>query len=110
MWGENYASVLSCVYPVLAGLVQTIWIGMGLLVVYAQGLGVPFIIMALLLNLTLWNNLLGRIRRYLPQLNAASAVLLFVLGLLVFSDNLILISNWITQTYGTGLVYEHFPA
>ena len=75
MWGENYASVLSCVYPVLAGQVQTIWIGMGLLSVYALGLGVPFTIMALLLNLTLEKNLLGRIRLYLPQLNAASAVL-----------------------------------
>ena len=73
-WTPCFGPVLASIL-VLAGQAQTIWIGMGLLSVYALGLGVPFTIMALLLNLTLEKNLLGRIRLYLPQLNAASAVL-----------------------------------
>jgi cytochrome c-type biogenesis protein len=76
---------------------------MSLLAVYALGLGVPFIIMAFLLNLSLGKNLLGTIRRYMPQLNAGSGILLIAMGLLVFTGNLIILSNWITQTFGTGL-------
>ena len=51
-WTPCFGPVLASI-RVLAGQAQTIWIGMGLLAVYALGLGVPFIIMAMLLNLTL---------------------------------------------------------
>jgi hypothetical protein len=36
-------------------------------------------------------------------LNAASGALLIAMGLLVFTGNLILLSNWIRQTFGSGL-------
>ena len=96
--GPILASIL-----VIAGQAETIWVGMSLLALYALGLGVPFIIMAFLLNLSLGKNLLGTIRRYMPQLNAGSGILLIAMGLLVFTGNLIMLSNWITQTFGTGL-------
>lgn len=64
-WTPCFGPVLASIL-VLAGQAQEIWFGMGLLAVYALGLGVPFIIMAMQLNLTLEKNLLGRICRYLP--------------------------------------------
>jgi hypothetical protein len=39
----------------------------------------------------------------MPQLTAASGVLLISMGLLVFTGNLIELSNFITQRFGTGL-------
>lgn len=39
----------------------------------------------------------------MPQLSAASGALLIVMSLLVYSGNLILLSNRITETFGTGL-------
>lgn len=97
-----------CIGPVLASILaiasqaDTVVVGMGLLLAYALGLGIPFILMALLLNRAAGKRTLSGIRRYLPQLTLASGVLLVTMGLLVFSGNLIQLSNWITSTFGTG--------
>ncbi|MEA3440888.1 MAG: cytochrome c biogenesis protein CcdA [Chloroflexota bacterium] len=97
-----------CIGPVLASILaiasqaDTVVVGMGLLLVYALGLGVPFIIMALLINRAAGKRTIAGIRRYLPQLTMVSGVLLVTMGLLVFSGNLIRLSNWITATFGTG--------
>jgi cytochrome c-type biogenesis protein len=98
-----------CIGPVLAsilavaGQASTVGIGMALLLAYALGLGVPFILMALLMNRAIGRRTLGRVRQYLPQLSMASGALLITMGLLVFTGNLIQLSNWITATFGTGL-------
>lgn len=98
-----------CIGPVLASILaiasqaETVGLGMGLLLVYALGLGVPFILAAILFNHAVGRNAIARIQRYMPQMTVASGVLLIVMGLLVFTGNLIAISNWITQTFGTGL-------
>ncbi len=98
-----------CIGPVLASILaiasqaDTVFVGMGLLLTYALGLGVPFILMAVALNRASGKRVVGRIRQYMPQLTAGSGVLLIFMGLLVFTGNLITISNWITQTFGTGL-------
>jgi cytochrome c-type biogenesis protein len=98
-----------CIGPVLASILavasqaSTVGWGMALLVVYALGLGVPFILMAIVMNRTVGRNAIGHIRRYMPQLTAASGALLVVMGLLVFTGNLLQLSTWITERFGTGL-------
>jgi cytochrome c-type biogenesis protein len=98
-----------CIGPVLASILavasqaETVGIGMALLLAYALGLGVPFILMALLMNRAVGRQAITRIRRYIPQLTMASGALLITMGLLVFTGNLIELSNWITSTFGTGL-------
>ncbi len=98
-----------CIGPVLASILAlasqagTVGLGMGLLLAYALGLGLPFILVALFLNRTAGRWALGQIRQFMPQLSAASGALLIGMGLLVFTGNLIVISNWITSTFGTGL-------
>ena len=98
-----------CIGPVLASILavasqaETVFAGMGLLLVYALGLGVPFILMALAMNQASGKKVLTGVRRYLPQITMASGVLLVAMGLLVFTGNLIDLSNWITATFGTGL-------
>ena len=98
-----------CIGPVLASILaiasqaSTVGMGMTLLVVYALGLGVPFILMAVALNRAAGRKTLTRVRRFMPQLTAASGTLLVAMGLLVFTGNLIQISNWFTERFGTGL-------
>jgi len=98
-----------CIGPILASILaiasqaSTVVLGMALLVVYALGLGVPFILMAVALNRAAGRNAIARIRRFMPQLTAASGALLVAMGLLVFTGNLIQISNWFTERFGTGL-------
>jgi cytochrome c-type biogenesis protein len=98
-----------CIGPVLASILaiasqaETIYTGMGLLLAYALGLGVPFFLMAVALNRAAGKKAVASIRRYIPQLTAASGALLIAMGLLVFTGDLIQLSNWITENFGTGL-------
>ena len=98
-----------CIGPILASILaiasqaSTVDMGLALLVVYALGLGVPFILMAVALNRAAGRKTLARVRRFMPQLTAASGTLLVAIGLLVFTGNLIQISNWFTERFGTGL-------
>ena len=98
-----------CIGPILASILviasqaSTVGLGIALLIVYALGLGLPFILMAIALNRATGRNSIGRIRRYMPQITTASGTLLVVMGLLVFTGNLIQISNWFTERFGTGL-------
>jgi cytochrome c-type biogenesis protein len=98
-----------CIGPVLASILavasqaDTVFTGMVLLLAYALGLGVPFILMALVLNRAAGRKAMGVVRQYMPQLSAASGALLIFMGLLVFTGNLIDLSNLITERFGTGL-------
>ena len=98
-----------CIGPILASILavasqaDTVVTGMVLLMAYSLGLGVPFILMALILNRATGQKVIGKIRSYMPQLSAASGALLIFMGLLVFTGNLIDLSNLFTQTFGTGL-------
>jgi cytochrome c-type biogenesis protein len=97
-----------CIGPVLASILalasqaDTVVTGMVLLLAYALGLGVPFILMALVLNRAAGQKAIAKVRRYIPQLSMASGALLIFMGLLVFTGNLIILSNYITATFGTG--------
>lgn len=96
-----------CIGPMLAGILAvasqagTVYQGMGLLFVYALGLGLPFVIAGLLF--TRWSALMKAFQRYAAVFSAASGALMVVLGLLLFSGRLALISAWATQTFGLGL-------
>jgi len=98
-----------CIGPVLASILviasqtDTVYTGMGLLLAYALGLGLPFFLMALGLNRAAGRKTITSIKKYIPHLTAGSGALLVAMGLLVFTGNLIQVSNWITENFGAGL-------
>ena len=97
-----------CIGPFLAGLLalagqeQTVGQGMLLLFVYGLGLGIPFVLAGLALGTAL--RLLRGLRTQMRTLEMASGLLLVGMGLLIFSDRLSLISAWLVNVFGTGLV------
>ncbi|MFF2482286.1 cytochrome c biogenesis CcdA family protein [Paenibacillus sp. NPDC058071] len=81
-----------CVGPILssiliyAGSMETIGKGVLLLVFYSLGLALPFFVSALLMgNLRFY---LNKINRFLPALSVASGVVMIVMGILVFTNQL----------------------
>ncbi len=81
-----------CVGPILAGILllasqtQTVMQGALLLAAYSLGLGIPFLIAgALFSRLTTY---LPRFYRYLPTISLISGILLFLIGLLIFTGSL----------------------
>lgn len=97
-----------CIGPFLAGLLalasqeQTVGQGMLLLFVYGLGLGIPFVLAGLALGTAL--RLMRGLRAQMRALEMTSGLLLVGMGLLIFSDRLSLISAWLINVFGTGLV------
>jgi cytochrome c-type biogenesis protein len=89
-----------CIGPVLtvilatASLQETVVQGMGLLLAYSLGLGVPF----LLAGLGLFK-VFGRLKPYLRTINIVSGLLLAGFGLVLLTGNLGVISGWFSDLF-----------
>jgi len=90
-----------CVGPALAAILAlsanqaTAGQGALLLTGYAAGVGLPFILGALLIDqLSHW---LDRISRYVPLIQKASGVLLVLVGVVILTDSFTAIGFWLEQ-------------
>jgi len=80
-----------CIGPTLAGVIAlatqetTVWQGTGLLIAYAAGLGIPFLLTAFALgSVTPW---LKKFSPHLRKVEIASGILLLLMGVLLLTDN-----------------------
>ncbi len=94
-----------CVGPALASILMlsanqtTAMQGALLLAAYSAGVGVPFILSALLVDyLSGW---LQKVNRYLPMIQKATGALLVILGIIVFTNSFSLIGD-LMQKLGLG--------
>ncbi len=96
-----------CIGPFLGGLLalassqDTVGAGTALLLVYAIGLGVPFLLAGLAGDRSL--GLLRRLRPHMLTVERVSGVLLVGMGVLLFTERLTLVTAWLTRVFGTGL-------
>jgi len=87
-----------CVGPILgailslAGTAETVTTGVGLLVAYSLGLGVPFLLSAIALGSFL--KFFKRYRPFIPTVERAAGVLLVVVGVLVYTNYYIVLNAW----------------
>ncbi|MCS6779179.1 MAG: cytochrome c biogenesis protein CcdA [Geminicoccaceae bacterium] len=92
-----------CVGPVLAGILfvagteETVLRGALLLAAYAAGLGLPFVLAALLLDRAVAG--LRRMRRWIPTVERATGALLVGTGLLFVTGRLNELSFWLLETF-----------
>ncbi|MFQ6015402.1 MAG: cytochrome c biogenesis CcdA family protein [Anaerolineae bacterium] len=96
-----------CVGPILAGILtmasqaSTVNQGMLLLFIYSLGLGVPFILTAAAIDRL--STHLQRIKRHLRTISIVSGLVLILMGVLVFTNQLLIITAWFIRVFGTGL-------
>jgi cytochrome c-type biogenesis protein len=89
-----------CIGPILAGVLtyagtlEKVNQGVLLLLVYSLGLGLPFLLTALGIN-HFWR-FFGRMKKYLRLLEVVSGAVMVILGLLIFTNKLILIPGYFT--------------
>jgi cytochrome c-type biogenesis protein len=87
-----------CVGPILgailslAGTAETVTTGVGLLVAYSLGLGVPFLLSAIALGSFL--KFFKRYRPFIPIVERAAGVLLVVVGVLVYTNYYVVLNAW----------------
>lgn len=87
-----------CVGPILGAILSlastadTVERGVGLLVAYSAGLGLPFLLSAVALGSFL--KLFQRYRRLMPTVERAAGVLLVVVGVLVYTNYYAVLNAW----------------
>ena len=89
-----------CIGPILAGILavagaqETVGQGVRLLGVYSLGLGVPFLVTALMIDRFFAAK--TRISRYYHTIELVSGALLVIVGLLIFTNRFTVIAKWLT--------------
>jgi cytochrome c-type biogenesis protein len=84
----------------LASSSDTLYNGMYLLWFYSLGLGIPFFLMALAITYSL--GIIKKINRYLPTLSLINGWIMILLGILLFTGQMLKISAWLAKfTYFT---------
>ena len=87
-----------CVGPILgailslAGTAETVQRGVGLLIAYSAGLGVPFLLSALALGAFL--RFFKRYRPFIPIVERGAGVLLVAVGILVATNYYVILNSW----------------
>jgi cytochrome c-type biogenesis protein len=87
-----------CVGPILgailslAGTADTVQRGVGLLIAYSAGLGVPFLLSAVALGSFL--RFFKRYRPFIPIVERGAGVLLIVVGVLVVTNYYVILNSW----------------
>jgi len=87
-----------CVGPILgailslAGTSETVQRGIGLLIAYSAGLGVPFLLSAVALGAFL--KFFKRYRPLIPVMERVAGVILVVVGVLVFTNYYVVLNSW----------------
>jgi cytochrome c-type biogenesis protein len=96
-----------CVGPFLAGLLglasqqNTVGAGVLLLLVYALGLGIPFLLAGVAVDRSL--SVMRNIRPHMLTIERLSGVLLIGMGILLFTEQMTRITSMLTRVFGNGL-------
>ena len=92
-WTPCIGPILATIL-VLAGAQETVWKGVVLLAIYSLGLAVPFLLTSLGVDRFL--AFYGRFRRHLHTVEVCSGVLLIAIGVLIFLNNLRILSGYLS--------------
>lgn len=90
-----------CIGPILATILaiasqqDTVGKGIVLLSVYSLGLGVPFL--AAGLSISLFTNVFNKLKRHLHTVEVVGGVLLVIVGVLVLTDSLTVLSGYLSK-------------
>lgn len=96
-----------CIGPVLGSILiyasttDSVATGMGLLSVYALGLGIPFLITSIAINTAL--SYFKRINRYMRLISVVTGILLAVVGILLFTGDFSRLTQYMIKTIPTSV-------
>ena len=96
-WTPCIGPILSSIL-ILASTQDTVYKGMLLLFLYALGMGIPFLLTALFINWAL--GIFSRIKKFYGYIEAASGVILVLVGLLMITDGFKVFSRFVERLAG----------
>lgn len=91
-WTPCIGPILSSIL-IFAGNMDTVGTGVLLLIAYSLGMAVPFLLVAVLIEK--FTEGFRRFSKYLPYVSVVSGVLLILIGILIFTDQMGRIGNYL---------------
>ena len=98
-WTPCVGAILGAILT-LASQSDTLGRGTSLLFAYSIGLGVPFILVALGIKRAM--GFMAIIKRHMTAVERVSGGMLIVMGILLFTDRLLMLTTWMTKVFGNG--------
>lgn len=92
-----------CIGPILASILavasqqESVMEGVLLLAVYSAGLGIPFLLAGI--SIGIFYGPFNRLKRHLPKIEIASGILLVIVGILIMTNSLTMISAYLSQWF-----------
>lgn len=92
-----------CIGPVLAAILvlasqqDTVYKGIALLTSYSLGLGIPFFLTGLSINI--FFTMFDKVKKYFHAIEIAGGVMLIVLGILIITDSLTILSGYFSRWF-----------
>jgi cytochrome c-type biogenesis protein len=92
-----------CIGPILAGILSiaaeqsTIGKGILLLTFYSAGLGIPFLLTGM--SVSAFYKVFNKFKRHLHKVEVTSGVLLVVIGILIFTNYLTILSGYLSRWF-----------
>lgn len=93
-WSPCVGLTLSAIL-ILAGQTESMAMGMFMLLIYSFGMGIPFIIVALLWSKSL--NKMRKLNKWIPKIQKVSGYVMIMLGILLFTGHFQLISTYLQK-------------
>jgi cytochrome c-type biogenesis protein len=92
-----------CIGPILASILavasqqESVMEGVVLLGFYSAGLGIPFLLAGV--SIGVFYGPFNRLKRHLPKIEMASGILLVIVGILIMTNSLTMISAYLSQWF-----------
>ncbi|GAB6106411.1 cytochrome c biogenesis CcdA family protein [Fusibacter bizertensis] len=97
-WTPCFGPILGAILASTAAISNNVAEGVKYLFTYSMGMAIPFLLTSVFLSF--FDQKVTSLTKYSKKINIIAGIFLMVIGLLIFSDKMYIIANWLVELMG----------